>query len=508
MNRGSFRKYFSRLEPFYLWLVLFLAAILRLRKINDRDFWYDEAFTGVTIKEKFHDMIVMTIKDVHPPLYYIFAKGFSSFFGYSVFGIRLFSAIFGVLGVWAIYLFTKELFGRRAGLWAALVASISPFAIQYSQEARMYAMFVFLIMIASYFFVKALKTGKTKFFLWWGIVLGAACLTHYMGIVFSAVYLMAWSVWKIFSEKLYQKKADWKTVREAMPGAKFFAGLLAAYLVFSFWTMRFYYHFTVPGTNLSWVLPASLGDIFYNIQMFLFGTPLGEMSAGMPNPNEFFGVEKNTAVTVLIVFLVGITAYLFKKKKEKEKLSVVLVFSVGFMLIAYLLSLFGQNYFVARYLMPAAYFTFAYLGVWLASIRLRTAAYALLIYVALMFTFQPYCYSRGWNELDKDLEKYRGNNFYILNSFDYVIGKYYLGADHLTLYNIDWPQYNPDYWAAIGPTLKRTEEINDLKNDQKGLIIFNGQPEFAGRDDKSFNPNDFTLVAQYKNIGLYRFADK
>ena len=123
-----------------------------------------------------------------------------------------------------------------------------------------------------------------------------------------------------------------------------------------------------------------------------------------------------------------------------------------------------------------------------------------------MFTFQPYYYSQGWNELAKDLGKYQGNNFYILNSFDYVIGKYYLGADHLTLYNIDWPQYNPDYWAAIGPTLKRTENLNDLRNDKNGLIIFNGQPEFADRDDKTFNPKKFVLVAQYKNIQLYRFA--
>lgn len=501
------KNFFARFEKYLIWPVLILGAALRIRKINDRDFWYDEAFTGVTVKENFHDMIAMTIKDVHPPLYYIFVKYFAFFFGYSVFGIRLFSVVFGVLGVWAIYIFTKELFGKKAALWASLVAAISPFAIQYSQEARMYAMFVFLIVIASFFFARALKTEKTKYYLLWGVVLGAACLTHYMGIVFSAVFFLALPVWKIVKEKIYEKKASQISIWEILPGAKFFAGLLAACAVFSFWTVRFYHHVTTKGTNLSWVRPASLGDIFYNIQMFLFGTPLGEMSAGMPNPNEFFGVEKNTAVTVLIVFLIGITIFLFKKKKDKENLSIVLVFSVGFMFIVYILSLLEQRYFVARYLMPAAYFTFVYLGVWLASVRLRTAIYALAIYITLMFTFQPYYYSQGWNELAKDLEKYQGKNFYILNSFDYVIGKYYLGADHLTLFNIDWPKYNPDYWAAIGPSLKRTENLSDLRNDKNGLIIFNGQPEFADRDDKSFNPRKFVLVAQYKNIALYRFAN-
>ncbi|MFH0929689.1 MAG: glycosyltransferase family 39 protein [Candidatus Moraniibacteriota bacterium] len=499
--------FFARFEKYLIWSILVLSAALRVYQINDRDFWYDEAFTGVTVKANFHDMMAMTIKDVHPPLYYIFVKYFSFFFGYSVFGIRLFSAVFGVLGVWAVYIFTKELFGRRAAIFAALVAAISPFAIQYSQEARMYAMFVFLITIASYFFVKALKTEKTKYYLLWGAVLGAACLTHYMGLIFSVIYLPVFITWKIIGEKIYEKNINWQMIKDFLPSKKLLAGYGAALLVFSPWLTTFWYHLTHMGNNLSWIVPASFGDIFWNIQMFIFGTPKGEMSAGMPNPNEFYGVANNTAVTVLVIFLVGITIFLFKKRKDKEKISAVLILSAGFLFVVYALSLFGENYFVARYLVPAAYFIFVYLGLWLASVRLRTAIYAMAIYITLMFTFQPYYYSQGWNELKKDLPKYQNDNFYILNSFDYVIGKYYLGADHLTLYNIDWPPYNPDYWAAIGPTLKRTENLSDLRNDKNGLIIFNGQPDKKYRDDKSFDPKKFVLVAQYKNIQLYRFTN-
>jgi len=179
-----------RIKKYLIYAILVVASILRLTNISKRDFWYDEAFTGILIKESFSDMMNMIINDVHPPLYYIFVKFFSSFFDYSVFGIRLYSAIFGVLGVWIVYIFTKEFFNKKAGLCASLITAISPFAIQYSQEARMYAMFGFLVVVASYFFVKGLKTDKTKYYIFWGLFLGLASLTHYMGIVFFPIYLL------------------------------------------------------------------------------------------------------------------------------------------------------------------------------------------------------------------------------------------------------------------------------------------------------------------------------
>lgn len=154
-------------------------------KITERDFWYDEAFTGIAIKESFSKMMGIIIQDVHPPLYYIFVKSFSFFFKYSLFGIRLYSAIFGLLGVWAVYLLAKEIFNKKAALFAGFLTAISPFAIQYSQEARMYAMFGLLISVATLFFIKGLKNDKIKDYIFWGIFLGLACLTHYIGIMFA-----------------------------------------------------------------------------------------------------------------------------------------------------------------------------------------------------------------------------------------------------------------------------------------------------------------------------------
>ena len=208
-------------EKYAIYLILAVASFLRIWKIDYRDFWYDEAFTGVAVKEKFWSMINLIIKDVHPPLYYVSAKIFSSFFDYSVFGIRLYSAVFGVLGIWAVYLFAKNLFGKKAALWASAIMAISPFAIQYSQEARMYAMFGFLFTLASYFFMRGLQTEKKKYYYLWGIFLGLSALTHYMGIITAPVFFLVSFGWKIFEDRRTKEKFSFSKIRKTFLGKLF-----------------------------------------------------------------------------------------------------------------------------------------------------------------------------------------------------------------------------------------------------------------------------------------------
>jgi hypothetical protein len=254
--------------------------------------------------------------------------------------------------------------------------------------------------------------------------------------------------------------------------------------------------------NMHWVRPASFSDIFANVQIFLFGSPLGELSAGMPNPNSISHIS-NSSILVGVVLLFGfLISYLIKK--EKEKTSYLLLMSFGFMMLIYVISLLGDDYFVSRYLITASYFIFIMLGVWLSMIDWKISVASLAVYMALIVNIVPLNYDNGYGELKANLQKYKSNNFYVLNSFDYVIAKYYVGEKHLILYNIDWPQYNPSYWAAIGNSIKRTESYDDLKNDPNALILANIQKPKEKRNDKTFDPAGLPLVAKYDNITLYK----
>lgn len=507
------------LNRYIILVILLFASVVRFTGLLRRDFWYDEAFTGVAVRETLRDMISMIINDVHPPLYYIALKMFSSFFDYSVFGIRLFSAIFGVLCVWAVYLVAKELFDRKAALWASFVVSVSPFAIQYSQEARMYSMLVFLILISAYFFLKGIRTKNKKYYILWGFFMGLSMLTHYMGIIFASTYfavylfLAYFQKFEAYGGKSFKERAVF-FAKNILPAKNIMLGYFVALLVFLPWIDEFKHHLVDVKGNLTWVKSASLGDIVVTMQMFLFGTPLGEMSSGMPQPNEigfrYGGIMhmiSHISIRMVLAVLFGMTIVWILRRERKEKIYTVLLFSAGFMFIVFVLSLFStpgdpKEYFVARYLLPGAYFFFIYIGVVLSYLSWPIKSLFIAVYFVMLTGIIPLANSTGYNDLILHMDKYKNNDFYILNSFDYVITKYYLGADRLTLYNYDWPQYNPDYWAAIGSSLKRTENYSDLQNNPNALIISN-KPLI--KDNQYFSTQGLVLVDKYRNILIYKF---
>ena len=174
------------------------------------------------------------------------------------------------------------------------------------------------------------------------------------------------------------------------------------------------------------------------------------------------------------------------------------------MFIIYILSatLPDQQYFVARYMLAGGFFIFVFIGLLLSHLKFRFSLIIFGIYLFLLSLVIPLKNSQGYNEMVSHMDQYKNNNFYILSPFDYVITKYYFGADRLTLYNAESPSYNPDFWAAIGPELKRTENLDDLKNDSAALIISN---KTLNKNSQYFNTEGLVLVEKYKNILIYKF---
>jgi uncharacterized membrane protein len=120
--------------------ILLLAAVLRFYKLDAQSLWYDEG-NSARIAERSVQLIVEgAAGDIHPPLYYLLLKAWRAIFGSGEAGLRAFSAVCGVLTVLFAYLIGRDLFGRRIGLTAAFLLAVAPFAVYYSQEARMYAL--------------------------------------------------------------------------------------------------------------------------------------------------------------------------------------------------------------------------------------------------------------------------------------------------------------------------------------------------------------------------------
>ena len=168
--------------------VLALATALRFWALGQREVWYDEAFSVLYAEKGLSDILYGTISqvegaaaDVHPPLYYFLLHAWMVL-GESPFVARALSAFLGITTVAVSYALGEELFDRRAGLMGAFVVAISPFHVYYSQEARMYSLLAFLLVLGTYFFVRAVRTPRFRHWLGFSVCFALAQYTHNVAV--------------------------------------------------------------------------------------------------------------------------------------------------------------------------------------------------------------------------------------------------------------------------------------------------------------------------------------
>lgn len=138
-------------------------------------------------------------EDNHPPAYFALAQPWMQLFaradGYaSLWAARALSAIFGALGVPAIYLLAWASFRNRAiALLCAALIAVSPFDVFLSQEARHYTLAILTVIVSLSCFVlsvRALTQGKAPSWLvtiGWIVVNTFSISVHY----FSGITILA-----------------------------------------------------------------------------------------------------------------------------------------------------------------------------------------------------------------------------------------------------------------------------------------------------------------------------
>jgi len=180
------------------WLipVFLLGAFLRYYNNVAVALWHDEAFSALYIKYSWGEMMHRIGLDVHPPLYYWILRIWSYIFGNGLLSLRGLSIIFGLLTIWAGYLFVKAASkNERLAVLSAFFLAINPFQIQYSTEARMYTLGTFLVLFSSYLLIKALETNKTSAWIWYTISVSACFYTHYylfFSVAAQGLYFLYW----------------------------------------------------------------------------------------------------------------------------------------------------------------------------------------------------------------------------------------------------------------------------------------------------------------------------
>lgn len=167
--------------------ILLLAAVLRLWKITDIpvSLFGDELDVGYhaysilkTGKDYSGNLLPLhfqSLAEWRTPLYLYTVVPTVALFGISPLGVRLPAVIFGILGIWGIYLLTNELVKKKLGIWdlkfgilPALFLALSPWHIQYSRAAFEVTQLLAFLIFGLYFFFRSFDEGK---YLWISVAL-------------------------------------------------------------------------------------------------------------------------------------------------------------------------------------------------------------------------------------------------------------------------------------------------------------------------------------------------
>ncbi|WP_242176257.1 MULTISPECIES: glycosyltransferase family 39 protein [unclassified Pseudomonas] len=207
----------SRIRFFTLLVaVLLLATAIRFYKLDAPYMWSDEAFSVLLSRASPPLIWYHTSHDVHPPLYYIVLHYWMAMWGEGVEAVRSLSALLGIATVALGVFLTRLVSHRHTAIMAGLLLALSPMAVRYSQEARMYALMALLLMGATIALIHWAKAPNNQRWLAVYVVLMiAGFYTHYftaLCVVAHWCYLLLVSIRGKTSSPLHYRTWWWANV--------------------------------------------------------------------------------------------------------------------------------------------------------------------------------------------------------------------------------------------------------------------------------------------------------
>ncbi len=161
------------------WLVLLVAAALRLLFLDQMELWWDEF---VTLGRSSPDLPRLlsglmyqspspVSTDCSPPLHHLLVH-LALGFGHAGSIIRLPSVLFGCLSVACVMALAKRLAGRRCAVLAGLFCALSLFHLYYSRDIRWYAVYYGCSLAGLFLLYLAVTENHRRY--WLGFALAGA----------------------------------------------------------------------------------------------------------------------------------------------------------------------------------------------------------------------------------------------------------------------------------------------------------------------------------------------
>ncbi|MEH1917736.1 glycosyltransferase family 39 protein [Nostoc sp.] len=297
-------------------IVVFLGVFLRFFMLSNQSLWFDEGLTlgnsdASTLQESISRVRHIRDSDKFQPLYFIVLFLWRQVFGESEFALRSLSAVLGIGSTIVIFFTALRIYGKKHALWSLLIVTFSSFCVYYSQEARIYALAMFIASLQLYFFSKVLVKNKDNqgISIWLFSIFTAIGIFTNINFCFSTIALC---ISHIAIDRNVRQWLQWW-----LP-----AGFLSLPPIF--------YYFTLPGaTNPESISVSRLGfpiiqNIIFVLNGILVGTTYGPSTEQLRGDNRIQVMLRYWPHILLllivgtVIFLALIKVLLRHKKNSRE----------------------------------------------------------------------------------------------------------------------------------------------------------------------------------------------
>ena len=208
-------------------LLVVIGAVVRFRHVN-MGFTYDEINAAEIFFNRQVTAVPITFSSSNNHIFYSLCANVSGrVFGQTHLGYRLPAIVFGIAAIGAIYFLTVQVASRRDGLLAAALIGLSYRHVWFSQEARGYTAMILFGALGLAQFIKALRTGRTRDWVLYGVAMLIAIYTH----LFSVFLVAGPTVAYLCMAAVRRRLTSIRTRRVVVAGALIALGTCTLYSV-------------------------------------------------------------------------------------------------------------------------------------------------------------------------------------------------------------------------------------------------------------------------------------
>jgi hypothetical protein len=226
-----------------------IVAGVGLRFVTRSPLWLDEALSVNIAKLPIRQIPAALRHDGHPPLYYFLLHVWMDVFGQGDVAVRALSGLVAVATLPLAWIVGRRRGGTLLAWLFTAVLALSPFALRYATETRMYSLLM-LGVLGLYLLVDdvvRLDRGGAVRLVGLALLSGLMLLTHY------------WSMWLLGSVELVLAWRWWRHPDERGRSGRAIVAIAAGGLLFLPWVPSFLYQAAHTGTPWAGrVRPSSL----------------------------------------------------------------------------------------------------------------------------------------------------------------------------------------------------------------------------------------------------------